>query len=186
MTPHTTFDHPLHSSFFSPLFWPWKLSWKTWPIWIKHFICRFVNWAHQTLSNILWGDTSVQWGSNWFSRLLSMYSKTAWVQSCAAQWEVRSLSIPFIHSVIQLEGNYRPPWGFKILVGFCSHQGALLCRIPLDCTGWCLYRCVVCKTPEQAAANRQERFKRLRSCVSLQTAEVVQKHVTLRKKLLSL
>lgn len=104
----------------------------------------------------LGGDSSVRHGSNWFSWLLSMYSKTARVQSGASQREVRFLSIPFIHSLIQLEGNYRPPRGFKILIGFCSHQGASQCRIPPDCTGWCLYRCAVCKTPEEAAANRQE------------------------------
>lgn len=151
-------------------------------IWIKHFICRSVNWAFSLQYQTFFGET--QWVSNWFSRLLSMYSKTASVQSCTTQWEVRSLSIPFIHSLIQLEGNYRPPRGFKILVGFCSHQGASLCWIPLDCTGWCLYWCAVCKTPERAAENRRDS----KDCeaVSLRTTEVARQHGTPRNKLLFL
>lgn len=65
-------------------------------------------------SNILWRDT---WDSETLigEALLSTYSKTAGVQCGDAQREVRSLSVPFIHSLIQLEGNYRRPeaWRFS-------------------------------------------------------------------------
>lgn len=82
------------------------------------------------ISKCVWGDAWEQQHSNLPSRLLSVYSQTACVQAGAAHREARSLSIPFIHSLIQSEGNYRPPPGSKISVSFSSHQGASWCRIP--------------------------------------------------------
>lgn len=90
----------------------------------KYFICCSVTWAqYETFFReaLLYNKAVIGWAGCYL-----MYSKTASLQSGAAHWEVRSLSIPFIHSLIQLEGNYRPPRGFKILVGFCSRRGASL------------------------------------------------------------
>lgn len=88
--------------------------------------------------------------------------KTA--QSGAAQWEARSLSVPLrsqlnsIWGQLSTTARLRHPCWFSVPIGEPRSRTPPTRRPLLDCTGWCLYRCAVSKTAEQAAANRLEDF----------------------------
>lgn len=159
--PPITCDHRLHSLFSPPLFWPWKLSWKTWQR-SELSVLSAVRWIKPPASNIKHSlERHLRHlrrrGPNWWSQLLSVtYSKTGAVQSRSAQWEVRSPSTPFIHGLIQLEGNYRPPEASRSSSVSVPIREPCCVGSPLDCTGWCLHRRAACQTAERAAANTRE------------------------------
>lgn len=196
---------PSFTFFFPPLFWAWKLSWKTWRR-SELRVLSAVQSVEPSASGIRHSSQRHlrylrQRGSNLWSRLLSvMYSKAAWVQSSSTQWEVRSPSTPFIHSLIQLEGNYRPPEASRSSSVSVPIREPGCVGSPLDCTGWCLYRCIKHQSRQQqtdkkafsqqgfhSKAVTTSRFQRLWS-------GVVYRHMSLdlfnsmwlRRKLLSL
>lgn len=115
-----------------------------------------------------------------------MYSRTARVQCSAAQWEVRSLSTPFIHSLIQSEGNYRPPEASRSSLVCAPTREPRRVRSPSTAPGdVCID--VLCvkqqQIDEEAFSVATSRFRRLRRRI---VYRLVRRDVTRRNKLLSL